>query len=269
MNAIAQAVVGQLLLFIAVLAPLELLWPARGQRTLRRDTPTDLAHFAISPFLIKLGAPIALAVLGGLLQALTPPSLRGSLAAQPFALQIVEIILVSELLAYWVHRASHRVPLLWRFHAVHHSAEELDWLAAHRVHPLESIWLLSVANLPALALGFQTEAILGFVLFQKLYTAFLHANLRFDVRHATWIVAPPRFHRWHHDGEDRHGHDFAGLLPIFDRLFGTYALPEGEPHRLGTDEPVPRGYLGQLGFPFASFLRPRSRGSRTSARLTN
>ncbi len=255
MSAIAQAVLGQLLLFIAVLTPLELLWPAKGaQRNLRRDTATDLAHFAISPFMVSLGALLSLAVIGGLLRELMPRALREVLAGQPFAAQLVELILLSELLAYWVHRAAHRLPVLWRFHAVHHSAEELDWLAAHRAHPMESILLLVVANLPALALGFATESILGFVLFQKLYTAFLHANVRLDLGHATWIIATPRFHRWHHDGEDRHGHNFSGLLPIFDRCFGTYRLPDGEPRRLGTDEPVPRGYLGQLAFPLGGRL---------------
>ena len=247
---IAPAVLRQLLLFTAILTPLELLLPAvQRQGPIRRGLATDLLHFALSPFLISIGISLTLALLSATLAALLPAGLRQALSAQAFWVQLVEVLVTSELLAYWAHRASHRIPLLWRFHAVHHSTTELDWLAAHRAHPLESVWLLALANLPALTLGFSTEPIVGVVLFQKLYTAFLHGNLRLDLRHATWLVATPRFHRWHHDGEDRRGRNFAGLLPVFDRLFGTYALPDGEPPRLGTDEPVPRGYIGQLLYP--------------------
>jgi sterol desaturase/sphingolipid hydroxylase (fatty acid hydroxylase superfamily) len=246
---IGRAVAAQFLLFTALLTPLELLWPGRAQARLRRGLWVDLAHFCLSPFAVATGASLLLALIAAGLRALMPVSLAASLAAQPWSLQLAEILVISELLAYGAHVAAHRVPLLWRFHAVHHSAVELDWLAAHRQHPIESIWLLGLANLPAIALGFSTEPLIGFVLFQKVYTAFLHANVRITLGPLGRVLACPRFHRWHHDGDDRRGRNFAGLFSFLDVCFGTYALPPGEPARFGTDEPVPEGYLAQLAYP--------------------
>jgi sterol desaturase/sphingolipid hydroxylase (fatty acid hydroxylase superfamily) len=247
------AIARQLLLFVALLVPLEILFPARReQRPLRRGSLTDLLHFTLDPFLVAAGGTLLLAVLAALLERVIPG--RAFLRAQPFSLQLAEIIVISELGGYFIHRLSHAVPALWRFHAVHHSNTELDFLAAHRQHPIEAIWLLGVANLPVLALGFDPDAIVGFILAQKLYTAFLHANVRIGYGRFTLLLASPQFHHWHHDVE-AHG-NFASALPILDRLFGTYSLPDGFPVAYGCDAPVPTGWLGQLLHPLAA--RPRA-----------
>jgi sterol desaturase/sphingolipid hydroxylase (fatty acid hydroxylase superfamily) len=235
----------QFLLFTALLAPLELLFPARrNQRLIRAGWLTDLLHFTLNPFLISLGGALLLS----LFAALIPP--LELLRRQPWALQFAEIFVVSELLTYWVHRLSHEVPWLWRFHAVHHSNSELDFLAAHRQHPLEAIWLVGVANLPVVALGFDVEPILGFVLAQKIYTAFLHANLRVGFGPLTRLLASPRFHHWHHDTQLRG--NYASALTVWDTLFGSYRLPSGFPSQYGCDEPVATGWWGQLLHPLAA-----------------
>jgi sterol desaturase/sphingolipid hydroxylase (fatty acid hydroxylase superfamily) len=250
---VALAVLRQFLLFGALLTPLEILRPAHAaQRFWRRGFFTDLVYFAAGPFLIGAGSAILLGLLGAFAGALVPAGARAALQAQPWALQLAEIFVLAELGGYWVHRASHRVRWLWRFHAVHHSVEELDWLAAHRQHPLEAVWLLGVANLPVMLLGFSTEALLGFVLLQKLHTAFVHANVRVGFGRFTLLLASPEFHHWHHDGAaGARGCNFASALPWIDRLFGTWRAPDGKfPERYGCDAPVPRGWLGQLAFPF-------------------
>ena len=112
--------------------------------------------------------------------------------------------------------------------------------------------LLGIANLPAICVGFSTDAVVGFVLFQKVYTAFLHANVRIELGLLDHVVASPRFHRWHHDGDDQRGQNFASLFSFLDVLFGTFALPPGNPSRFGTGEPIPASYLGQLVAPLAS-----------------
>jgi sterol desaturase/sphingolipid hydroxylase (fatty acid hydroxylase superfamily) len=243
-------VLRQFLLFVAILAPLELLFPARTQKPIRRGSFTDLLHFTINPLVISAGGALLLSLLGAIL-----PRVEMS---QPYWLQLAEIIVVSELGGYWVHRLSHDVPFLWRFHAVHHSNTEMDFLAAHRQHPLEAIWLVGVANLPVVALGFDTEPLLGFILAQKLYTAFLHANVRIGYGRFTLALASPQFHHWHHDQHLRG--NFASTLPIFDALFGTFQLPSGFPPEYGCDQPVATTWWGQLA------LRPwRRAGSRSAS----
>lgn len=249
----AFAIVRQLLLFTALITPLELVLPARrAQRRLRKGALVDLAYFTLNPFLINVLAALLLGLVATLLALVVPPSLRHLLASQPWLVQLVEVIVLSEVGGYWVHRLSHEVPWLWRFHAVHHSVEELDWLAAHRQHPLEAAWLLGVANLPALLLGFATAPLAAFILLQKLYTAFLHANVRVGFGRFSSLLASPRFHHWHHDRQVRAGtagKNYASLLPVLDRLFGTYELPPGFPARYGSDEPLAEGYVAQLFAP--------------------
>lgn len=253
------AVLRQLLLFTALLLPLQILWPAQPQQPVwRKGLSVDLLHFCLNPFLINAGAALLLAGLAALLERLLPSALRTLLQAQPFALQVAEIFVLSELLSYWAHRLSHSVPVLWRFHAVHHSTEQLDYLAAHRQHPLEAVVLLGVTNLPILILGFDTTPLLTFIVVQKLYTAFVHANVQVGYGALDTVLASPRFHHWHHHNEPgmpRADFNFAGTLSLLDRLFGTFqAAPAGRfPAGYGTDEPVATSYLGQLVHP----LRPR------------
>jgi sterol desaturase/sphingolipid hydroxylase (fatty acid hydroxylase superfamily) len=249
----ALAIARQLLLFTALISPLEILWPARrGQARLRRGAVVDFIYFALNPFIINVLGALILALVATALSLVIPDGARQSLRAQPFWLQLFELVFLAELGGYWVHRLSHEVSWLWRFHAVHHSVEELDWLAAHRQHPLEAAWLLGVANLPALLLGFSTAPLAAFILFQKLYTAFLHANVRLSFGRLSSLLASPRFHHWHHDRElaaGSFGKNYSSFLPLFDRLFGTFELPPGFPARYGSDTPMRENYLAQLVAP--------------------
>jgi sterol desaturase/sphingolipid hydroxylase (fatty acid hydroxylase superfamily) len=257
----ALAIARHFCLLSALLTPLQLLFPAqRGQRFWRRGTRTDLIYFVVSPFLINAGLAALLALLTALAARL-PGALHGRLVAQPMALQVVEIFVLAELGGYFIHRASHRIGWLWRFHRIHHSTTQLDWLAAHRQHPLEAIWLLGIANMPIVVLGFSFESLAWFVLLQKVYTAFLHANVHIGYGRLSLVLASPQFHHWHHDaGGDGEvwSCNFSSTLPVIDWLFGTYRLPGAAfPARYGlfadaseppepVTEPVTEGYLGQL-----------------------
>lgn len=84
------------------------------------------------------------------------------------------------------------------------------------------------------------------------YSIFLHANVRWDYGPLRYVIASPRFHRWHHtsqaEGLDR---NFAGLFPWIDLAFGTFYMPPGrEPEVFGVADGVPAGLLGQLAWPF-------------------
>jgi sterol desaturase/sphingolipid hydroxylase (fatty acid hydroxylase superfamily) len=251
MSELALATLRQFLLFTAILTPLELLFPARtSQKIARCGLRTDLFYFFLNPILIATGGGLLLTGISAMLGAIMPTQISSALQAQPWIVQLIEIIVISELSAYGLHRLGHRVGWMWRFHAVHHSNEELDWLAAHRQHALEAIWMLGAANLPVVILGFPVETVLGFVLAQKLYTAFLHANVRFDLGWiGRWLLASPRYHHWHHDGRSgASSGNFSSVFPWIDRLFGTYQLPPGFPERYGIDDPIAESYLGQLLF---------------------
>ncbi len=246
------ALARQTLLFGALLVPLEVLWPARdGQPRLRRGLGVDLAYAVVSLTVVGGLGALMLGGLATVLAAAVPGPVAAALAGLPTPVQFVLVVLLAELGGYLVHRASHTMPLLWRFHAVHHSTEQMDWLSAHRQHPLEVLWLVGVANLPVLAIGFDPRAVVGFILFQKLHTAWVHANTRLPAgRWEAWF-AGPRFHRWHH-GRTAGATNLASMFPWLDRVFGTWSLPAGEPSALGVEEPVPEGILGQVAYPLTS-----------------
>jgi len=234
MLAIAAPVLRELLLLNGLLTPLELLWPARPEQpVLRRGLLTDLLYFLCTPFVLASAGTALLAALAGAFGWVTPAAWRAALAAQPWGARLVEVVLVSEIGGYLAHRLSHHARWLWRFHRIHHGTEEMGWLAAHRQHPVDALWMLAATNLPVILVGFDTTPILGGILAQRLHTALLHANLGWTFGPLGYLLAAPRFHHWHHDAEDGHGRNFAALFPWLDRLFGTYAVADGLPRRYG------------------------------------
>jgi sterol desaturase/sphingolipid hydroxylase (fatty acid hydroxylase superfamily) len=150
-----------------------------------------------------------------------------------------------------MHRAFHG-RRLWRFHAVHHSSVDLDWLSAVRLHPVNDALMRIAGTLPVLALGFAPVAVAGIAPLLTLMAILVHANLDWDWGPLRWALASPRFHRWHHtDEENARDKNFAGFLPLWDILFGTYYMPEARvPQQFGTSSPVPTGLVGQMLYPF-------------------
>ncbi|RYG23069.1 MAG: sterol desaturase family protein, partial [Burkholderiales bacterium] len=153
---------------------------------------------------------------------------------------------------YWFHRLFHRVPFLWGFHAVHHSAKSMDWLAGARMHFAEIILLRGVTSLPLLTLGFLPSVMQAYIGLVYIWSSLLHANLRGDFNRMGHWLALPRFHHWHHaidpEGVDR---NFAIHFPLYDRIFGTHYLPDSTwPSGYGVPEKVPNGYFAQMRYPF-------------------
>ena len=178
--------------------------------------------------------------------------MRITLSSWPGGLQALAMVVIGDFIGYWTHRAFH-AGWPWRVHAVHHSSARLDWLAAARVHPLNELGSRLPAAIVLLGFGFSPLAVAAYQPFLTLYAVFLHANVRWNLGPLRNVIATPAFHRWHHtsqsEGRDR---NFAGLLPVWDRLFGTYYLPEGHgPEIFGVDgPPLPTGWLEQLVYPF-------------------
>jgi lathosterol oxidase len=152
---------------------------------------------------------------------------------------------------YWVHRTFHEVPALWKFHAVHHSSEHMDWLAGSRSHFIEILIDRSLVMVPLYLLGADRAALDAYVLFAAVQAVFVHANVRLPFGPLKYVLTTPQFHHWHHSS-DRPAIDtnYAVHLPVFDYLFGTFHMPEQHwPVAYGTTKPLPRSFLGQLAYP--------------------
>ena len=248
MNSVLTALIsfGVLLL---IFVPLERVHRARAQPFFRREWGTDLLFF-LGQYLLWTGLVVSgLVAISGLVEGLPLDGLRAEVASQPTWLQVLEVLLLGDLLVYWGHRLAHQVPFLWRFHRVHHTTEELDWLAAHREHPLDGLYTQLCANLPAIIMGFPLATIAGIAAFRGLWGVFIHSNVRLPLGPLKLLVGAPELHHWHHDKALGHRCNFANLMPLMDLAFGTYYNPGREPEHYGIDEEVPRGYVSQLIFP--------------------
>jgi sterol desaturase/sphingolipid hydroxylase (fatty acid hydroxylase superfamily) len=235
-------------------APIERLFPHRkGQPLFRPEWGEDLFYYLVSSMLVQLITFLALGP-STLVMAVTGSfgDFRTAVASQPVLLQFAEVLIVTDLAQYWFHRAFHRIPFLWGFHAVHHSARSMDWLAGARMHFVEVVALRGLTSLPLLTMGFSPAVMQAYVGFVFIYATVVHANVRGDFDLLGRFIVTPRFHHWHH-GIDEVAVDknFAIHFPMLDRLFGTYHFPKGEwPSGYGVPERVPRGFRAQFFYPF-------------------
>ncbi|PCC72714.1 Sterol desaturase/sphingolipid hydroxylase, fatty acid hydroxylase superfamily [Nannocystis exedens] len=236
----------------AIYGPLERMFPARpGQAVLRRELAIDAAFFLGQYLVFSAVAVTALTWVDHALAGVWPMSLRTWSMGLPLWTQVVLALVLGDLLTYWFHRACHSWGPLWRFHAVHHSSEELDWLAAHREHPVDGVLTQLCVNLPGIALGLPFAALGGLAMFRGLWAILIHANVQLPLGPLGSILGAPELHHWHHARAERTRHNFANLAPYLDLLFGTYHRPRGpETYPLGLTEPWPRRYLAQLVRPF-------------------
>ncbi len=238
-----------LLFLVLVFVPMEKVFPAKpGQKTFRKKWFLDLCYL-LGQYLLWSGLVLELLTyFNDWLNKIISQPLRISIQSQPLWLQAIEVLFISDFIIYWGHRLQHKVDFLWRFHKVHHSAESLDWLAAHREHPLDSIYTVGLINLPAFIFGFDLGAISMIVAFRGIWAIYIHSNVRLPIGRLKMLIGAPELHHWHHDLERDRG-NYANISPIMDLLFGTYTCPDHEPEQYGIKEEFPKTYIGQMLHP--------------------
>jgi sterol desaturase/sphingolipid hydroxylase (fatty acid hydroxylase superfamily) len=242
------------LLLATLFVPMERLWPLRpAQSTFRPAWTTDTLYFLASHLFVQVTTFLILAPARAAFTALDGQAWREAIAGLPLVIQFFAVVLTADLAEYFIHRAFHSVPLLWRFHAIHHSSLDMDWLAGSRLHIVDVVVTRAIVVFPLFALGFDQRAVAAYLVFVSFHAVFIHANVRFDLtRWEPWIVTP-RFHHWHH-AKDSAAIDknFAVHLPWIDRLFGTaYEPAHAWPQRYGIEgDPVPADIVPQTVWPF-------------------
>jgi sterol desaturase/sphingolipid hydroxylase (fatty acid hydroxylase superfamily) len=252
-STLGRSIIGLVLLF-GLFSIMEWLWPEdRAQPKIRPGYLTDILYFLfLVPFARLIGTIatiIAFVIAGKIL-----PQQHGllNISSQAPWLQAIEILLLGDIVQYWGHRAFHKIPALWPYHAVHHSSENLDWLAAARVHPIDSFVMKVLVTVPFYFVGFSPNVLVPYVLFLSIYPIYLHANLSWGYGPLGWLIASPTFHRWHHTAE-KEGIDknLAGLFPFVDILFGTYYMPGHASKKYGlAGEHLSNNLFVQLWYPF-------------------
>jgi sterol desaturase/sphingolipid hydroxylase (fatty acid hydroxylase superfamily) len=247
---------------------LEHFWPSiPNQPKLRRGLGVDILYWFFTPLVSQILVMIAVAMvllpfyvlLGRSLDINSILAGYGPVAKIPLWQQGLIVIILGDFMGYWTHRLNHTITRLWMFHAIHHSAETVDWLTAVRIHPLNDVFSKGIQALPIVLLGFSPLAVELYTPILSSYIAFIHANVAWTYGPFRYAIASPAFHRWHHEMDKKAwGKNYAGLFPIYDVIFGTFYLPlDRQPKEFGIyGEKITENFIDQMLYPFRNWKFP-------------
>jgi sterol desaturase/sphingolipid hydroxylase (fatty acid hydroxylase superfamily) len=243
-----------LVLLGVIFVPLERLCAQRRQPIFRRELLIDLGYYFLNSLLPQLLMILPMSIVAWGVRHLMPNMLSWAVIL-PSWLRLVLAIVVGEFSTYWGHRWSHEIPWLWRFHAIHHSAQEMDWLVNTRAHPIDMFFGRFSGLVPIYLLGLaqptgDTADLVPvlYALIGTVWSFFVHANISWRFGFLEKILATPAFHHWHHtnDGSEYINKNYATILPLMDILFGTLYLPKRWPKQYGIEAPTAPSFVGQL-----------------------
>ncbi|BAU74468.1 sterol desaturase-like protein [Metapseudomonas furukawaii] len=235
---------------LLAVAGLERIQPFReGWLEDHQDTLTDLVHMLVNLSVIQFTAEI-LARLGDAV----PATVRLFPVESPLWVQLLLVAVVLDLSLYAMHRISHHVPWLWRFHMIHHSAERLYWMNGERRHPLHAMLMAGPGLVLLFASGAPSAVVATWFGILTVHLGFQHSNLDYRLGWLRHVIGVAEIHRWHHkrDFEDAQV-NFGEFLMVWDRLFGTFYDSTGKQGDANVglrERDYPKGYLGQLTEPF-------------------
>jgi sterol desaturase/sphingolipid hydroxylase (fatty acid hydroxylase superfamily) len=216
-----------------------------------RAAGTDFLYWFVVPLVLRLcRTGMVIAGVALLLRGRDPQTLPAG--RLPLWQQCLLVLLLQDILLYWIHRVFH-TRAVWKFHAVHHSPQVLDWTSTHRFHPVNDLLAFTLADVVVLLLGFAPGALVVLTPFNIAYSAMVHANLNWTFGPLRYVFASPVFHRWHHTAQaEGRNKNFAPTFPFLDVAFGTFFMPPGRlPEQFGNgDADFPEDFWGQLLYPF-------------------
>jgi sterol desaturase/sphingolipid hydroxylase (fatty acid hydroxylase superfamily) len=243
-----------LFLMAVIFIPIEMVFPKRPDQSKFHDEwRTDLVYFVVSHLLVQFFGAITKQPATLLFGWMGLSGFQAYIQSLPFLVELFIAFFVADLFQYWTHRFFHSHAFLWRFHSIHHSTENMDWLAGSRTHFVDIFVTRSMAFVPLYVFGFSTLTFNVYIIFMAIHAVLIHANTRIEFGFLKYIFATPQYHHWHHCIESEHyGNNFATIFPFIDKMFGTYYLPEKAwPAGTGVSEAqYPKGYIKQAIHPF-------------------
>jgi sterol desaturase/sphingolipid hydroxylase (fatty acid hydroxylase superfamily) len=247
-----NVLVHDFVIYFFIFFVLERLFAVHRFPLFRKEWLADFLHYFVSTVMVAIIVTFVGNYTALFFQVLTNVDFQVLVRSQPGWLQYIECLLLIDLLGWTFHFLCHKIPFLWKFHAIHHSAEAMDWLVAARFHPLELAFSRIFKYSPLAMFGFSFEPLAIVVFIDYFLSMYVHSNIRFRFGFITRLIATPQFHHWHHaNTKEAYDKNFAPTFPLWDLIFGTYYVPQGKfPEKYGVDEKVGNNYLLHLVYPF-------------------
>ena len=243
-----------LFLMAIIFIPIEMVWPKNlEQSRFHEEWKTDLVYFIVSHLFIQFFSVIVTSTVTKLFGGFGLEGLHVWVQALPLPLELFLALFAGDFFQYWAHRFFHSYAYFWRFHSIHHSTKNMDWLAGSRTHFVDIFVTRCAAFIPLYVLGFSPLVFNIYILFMAIHAVLIHSNTRINFGFLKYIFATPQYHHWHHCEDPKYyGKNFSIIFTFIDRIFGTYYLPNNVwPEGTGVHEgSYPKGYLKQMVHPF-------------------
>ena len=249
-------------LFVLLVLLLEYLKPAQtGVRVISRGFIYDASIGLIIIVFQFLIVNATLGVLFYFYARVHKPLLYTATSNWSNWLRAVSGILIGDFLCWASHLTRHKVPALWRFHAMHHSQRELNIFTEFRSHPLDSLLSSVMQSLPLYLTQIPFSISVGILVAYKYFLMFTHSNIDVNLGFARYLFVSPVYHRVHHASEpELHDCNYGAVFSIWDNFFRTARNHVNHVPRTGVDDfptehdaPgrwIPTIYLLQLIAPF-------------------
>ncbi|NQV53510.1 MAG: sterol desaturase family protein [Flavobacteriales bacterium] len=254
-----------LILLSLVVWGLEIAFPWRkNQAVFRKDFWLDSFYMFFNFYIFKLIIFMAFSnvtemafkeAFGGDLSSLALIDISG----MNWWAQLLIFFVVTDFIQWLTHVILHRFDVLWEFHKVHHSVEEMGFAAHLRYHWMENVFYTPMKYIAVMLIGGFTPEQAYIVFYFSIVIGHLnHANIHLTYGPLKYILNNPVMHLWHHaynlpEGH-RRGMNFGISLSLWDYLFKTNSIPKDDAH-------VKLGFPGVAHFP-KSFMQQLVHGFR-------
>ena len=238
---------------MAIFIPLEKAFAKHPLAVMRPEWRTDLTYFFVSHLLIQFFLLFTNIVQTEWLAFAHSAAVTEFAQSLPIWLQFLACVFIADLFQSVTHRWYHQNAWFWKFHSIHHSSKNMDWLAGSRTHFFEALATRTAVIVPLYIINFSEAALNAYVVLVGVQAVFVHANVRWDFGFLKYVIVTPQYHHWHHSDDPAYANtNYAVHLPLIDMLMGTFKLPDKMwPDTYGVfgHEP-PKGFMSQLTYPF-------------------
>jgi len=239
-------------------------WMTHEQSWLSNDGQTfaNIAHTLLNKGMVQAAAAVTTLIV--VVEAVDPQAGMLWPTEWPQWAQIILGLLIAEFGFYWAHRLAHEVSWLWPFHAVHHSVTRLWVINTGRFHFVDTALSVALSQPLLYLVGAPVEVFMWVGAITAFSGLLTHTNVSLRAGWLNYIFNTPELHRWHHSKVVAEGNsNYGEVLMVYDRLFGTWLLPDRRPPAdIGIREEMPTGFGGQLAYPFRALKTMRKANTR-------